>query len=574
MTIRQRRREIAAILVRHGLSQLLAATGLERAISAGRAALGMPVAAEPFVAPRDLRLALQELGPTFIKLGQAASTRGDLLPPEYLAELSKLQDADPPVPARAAWAVIEAELGDATKIAFGSFGLEPVAAASIGQAHSATLPDGTDVIVKVRRPGVVEQIELDLEIVQECAEHASRRWEAAARFDLVGLAEEFARLLRAELDYRQEGKNAEQFAANFSGDSDVQIPRVFWETTTSQVITLERIEGMKVSDLDALTASEIDRHELAERAIRVSAKMIFDDGFFHGDPHPGNFFIEPSGRIGLIDFGLVGTIDDRLRDELGKLLIGVIRKDPDRLAAALIALGATTGRVDQAPLRQDLAELLDGYSERALGEVSIGDAIGKAMEISRRHQLRLPPNLALLVKVIVMGEGLATELDPGFQILPVLAPYARRQLLAELSPAALARRIEQASVDIAELAVDFPGQLHRLLETLGDGGLELHLRAGELEPLLQRTERLGNRIAASVLLAAAINALTELAATDHVRRSDWRRPLPVLIAAVGGYMVARRAIPAAASRAINLAGQGLSERPGATSSPPNSTSRA
>jgi ubiquinone biosynthesis protein len=393
-----------------------------------------------------------------------------------------------------------------------------------------------------------------LEIVQECAEHTSRRWEAAARFDLVGLADEFARLLRAELDYRQEGDNAERFAANFAGDADVQVPRVFWETTTSQVITLERIEGMKVSDVDALAAARIDRHELAERAIRVSAKMIFDDGFFHGDPHPGNFFVEPSGRIGLIDFGIIGTLDDRLREELGKLLVGVIRKDANRLAGSMIALGATTGRVDRARLREDLAELLDRYSERALGEMSVGGAIGQALEIARRHQLRLPRNLALLVKVIVMGEGLAAELDPGFQMVDVLAPYARRQLLAQLSPAALARRMEQVSVDIAELAVDFPGQLHRLLEVLGDGGLELHLRAGELEPLLQRTERLGNRIAASVIVAAVINALTELAATDHVRRSDWRRPLPVLLAAVGGYVAVRRALPAAAARAINLVG--------------------
>jgi ubiquinone biosynthesis protein len=554
MTLRQRKREIAAILVRHGLSQLLAASGLDRAVSAGRAALRLPAAADSFVAPRDLRLALEELGPTFIKLGQAASTRTDLLPPDYLDELAKLQDAAPPVPPQAAWAVIQAELGGATKTAFQSFGLEPLAAASIGQAHPATLQDGTDVVVKVRRPGALEQIELDLEILQDCAEHASRRWEAAARFDLVGLAEEFARLLRAELDYRQEGENAERFAANFADDPNVQIPRVFWETTTSQVITLERVRGVKVSDVDTLTAAGVDRHELAERAVRASAKMIFDDGFFHGDPHPGNLFIEPPGRIGLIDFGIVGTIDDALRDELGKLLIGVIRKDPNRLATSLIALGATNGPVDRAQLRQDLAELLDTHSERALGEVSVGAAIGDALAIARRHRLRLPRNLALLVKVIVMGEGMAAKLDPEFRMADVLAPYARRQLLAQLSPSALARRVEQVSADIAELAVDFPGQLHRLLDVLGDGGLELHLRAGELEPLLQRTERLGNRIAASVIAAAAINALTELAATGHVRRGDLRRPLPVLLAAAGGYVALRRALPAAAVRVFNLVG--------------------
>src|SRR5579871_6335961 len=238
----QRKREIAAVLLRHGLRELVILAGLHRAV-AGPA--GETSAAKVDAGPREVRLALEELGPTFIKLGQLISTRADLLPPHYVEELAKLQDAAPPVPAQAAWAAIEAELGDRTTTAFRWFGLEPLAVASIGQAHAAVLQDGTDVVLKVRRPGVVEQIDLDLEIVREAAERASRRWEAAARLDLVGLAEEFARLLRAELDYVREGNNAERFAVNFAGDPDIQIPRVFWETTTSQVITLERIRGMK-----------------------------------------------------------------------------------------------------------------------------------------------------------------------------------------------------------------------------------------------------------------------------------------------------------------------------------------
>jgi ubiquinone biosynthesis protein len=325
---------------------------------------------------------------------------------------------------------------------------------------------------------------------------------------------------------------------------------VFWETTTSQVIPLERIRGMKVTDVDGLAAAGIDRHELIERATRVTAKMVFDDGFFHGDPHPGNFFVESSGRIGLIDFGIVGTLDDGVRDELGGLLVAVFRKDPHRLAASLIALGTTTGHIDRGLLGKDLAEWLARYSQRAPGDISVGAAIGGLMDIARRHGLRLPPDLALLAKIIAMEEGLAAELDPGFQLAEALAPYARRQVLAQPAPAALGRRLEQAGVDLAELAVDFPGQLHRLLEVLGEGGLELHLRAGELKPLLQRTKRLGNRIVASVLVAAGVNALAGLAATDRSPRSGWRRPLPVLVGALGLYMVGKRGLSGTVRRTM------------------------
>jgi len=528
VTLNQRRRQIAAALARQGLGKLLSMTGLDRTIP-------RRLKHDTDAAPQALRAALEELGPTFIKLGQIVSTRADLLGREYRDELAKLQDGAPPIQGDEAWAVVDAELGGKAEAAFASFDREPLASASIGQAHVATLPDGTEVVVKVRRPGAAELIELDLRILQECAADAVRRWETAARLDVVNLLDEFARLLREELDYVAEGRNAERMAANFAGDPDVQIPRVFWDTTTSRIITLERLRGMKVTDVGALVAAGIDPHLLAERATRITAKMVFDDEFFHGDPHPGNFFVEQDGRIGLIDFGVVGTVDDRLRDELGKILVGIMRKDPRRVAESLVALGTTTGPIDRTELRDDIGELLARYAGLSLGEISLTAAIADFQEISRRHRLRLPSNLALLVKVLTMGEGMATDLDPEFQIGDVLAPYARRSLLAELSPAALERRLEQLGVDAAELAVDFPGQIHRLLDVLGDGGFDLHLRAGELEPLLARMERLGNRIAASVLVSAVIDGLAELAAAGELRRTGWRRAwraLPVLTAAM------------------------------------------
>jgi ubiquinone biosynthesis protein len=253
----------------------------------------------------------------------------------------------------------------------------------------------------------------------------------------------------------------------------------------------------------------------------VMAKMVFQDRFFHADPHPGNFFIKPGGRIGLIDFGMVGALDADLRDQLANLMVGLVRGNPDRLAAALLGLGAATARVDRERLRDDLAELLSRYSGRGPGNLDFGTVSGEMLEIVRRHRLRPSRDLALLLKAFVMNEGMAEQLDPDFRLVEELRPYVYRHLVAELSPAALARRAGQAGVDLAELAVDFPEQLHRILELAASGGFEVHLRTAELEPLVRRAERLANRIAAAVLAAAMVDALVELSSTrtrPHSRR--------------------------------------------------------
>jgi ubiquinone biosynthesis protein len=526
--LRERERHIAEVLVKQGLTQLPVALGLN-----GKASPRRIAGQADEMAPRKLRIALEELGPTFVKLGQMLSTRGDLLSPRYRAELAKLQDAAPAVPTEVIQRTIEQELGPN---AFAWLDLQPLASASIGQAHAATLHDGTEVVVKIRRPGAREQIEQDLAILERRAGQASRHLHVLAQVDWVELAEEFARILRAELDYELEGRNAERFAASFADDRQVQIPRVYWETTTADVITLERMRGIKVTDLDALDEAGVDRRALARLATRVMAKMVFDDGFFHGDPHPGNFFVQPDGRIAIIDFGMVGALDDRLRQQLAELLAGIVRENPDRAAAALIALGASTDRVDQRALGQDLSTLLRRYSGHGVGEIPLGQAIADLMEITRRHRLRLPRDLALLTKALIMEEGLAATLDPGFQIGQALAPFAQRHLLAQLSPTALLRRLERLGLDASE----FPGQLHRIL----NDGIEVHVRTTDLEPLVARLERLGNRIAVSVLAAAAINSLAELAAADRVRPGAWRNsPLAAraaAVAALGGYAAWRR----------------------------------
>jgi ubiquinone biosynthesis protein len=504
---RQREREIARVLTRHGLHSLTATVGLQHHVERSDPESGKSgVIAVP---ARELRLALEELGPTFIKLGQLLSTRADLLPLAYTRELSKLQDAAPPAPADAIRETVESELPGGVG-AFAEFDPKPLAAGSVGEAHAAVLHDGTRVVVKVRRPGVVELIERDLEIISNLAARASRRSALAADFDVIGLAHEFAGELRGQLDYVREACNAERFTVNFAGETGVHIPRVFWELSSSRVITLERLEGMKITDLEALQAAGVDRGELARNAALTVSKMVFVDGFFHGDPHPGNFFIEAGGRLGIIDFGIVGSLDEGLRATLRRILLALDRRDPDRLAAALIAVQGPSGRVDRGALRDDLASLIDEYLGHGAGEFGVGDVIRSTLDVVRRHRLRIPRDLSLLLRTVLLEEGIVAGLDREFRLVEVLGPYVRRHVFTGVTASALLHRLQDAGVDLAELASDLPSQLRHALNILDDGGFDVHLRASELEPLMSRAERLGNRIVLSVLAAALIDAGTQL----------------------------------------------------------------
>ena len=428
----KRYRQIADALTRHGLGFLVGTFGIDRVVPFHRGLLGHPRRPEPYTQPEHVRMALADLGATATKFGQILSTRSDLLPPEYSSELAKLQDAVPPVPFTKLSETLSAELGRPIDEAFASFDPEPLAAASIGQAHLATLHDGTEVVVKIRRPGVVEQVCEDLEILKNLAAAAGRRWEAAEQYDVVAVVDEFADALLLELDYLREGRNAERLAANFADDSGLHVPRIFWETTTSRVLTQERVQGLKVDDLDGLEAAGIDRKELAMRLARVLLKMVFEDGFYHADPHPGNFFIESGEVIGLIDFGMVGTVDDRTREELAAVLMALSNNDSEELVDAVLNISGAAGAVvDRAALSVDLQRLVSEYSDRPLGDVPCGPVVERYLAILRAHRMQLPSRFALLLKTVMMSEGLGLKLDPEFSLTALLAPYARKLVLED-----------------------------------------------------------------------------------------------------------------------------------------------
>ena len=500
--------QVGEVLARHGLGFLANVTGLDHFF--GDPSAPGQDGRHRATTPERVRLALEDLGPTFIKLGQLLSTRSDLLPPPYLTELAKLQDAAPAVPAEAILEAISAELGADVDELFADFDVHPLASASIGQAHAAHVTDGTPVVVKVRRPGVVAQVEEDLEIVQNLARQASRRWERARGYDLEGLAQEFAISLRAELDYLQEARNAERFAANFSADPRVRIPRIIWERTTARVLTLERVTGIKVDDLGGLDAAGIDRKELARRGADLVLTMIFHDRFFHADPHPGNLFVTLDGSIALIDFGMVGELDEELTQELADFLIGFTRASPSLLAAALYRLSVTKDIDDRPKFEQSLAGWVSQYADRPLSEVDFTHLLRQLLTMLREHHIQLPRQLALLFKVLIMVEGMGVRLDHEFALGEVLTPYARRLVKDRMSVTATARRLQRASGDATELFIELPGRLRRILETLDTTGVQLHLRAAELEPLVGRAERIGNRLVAGMVVAALINGIGNL----------------------------------------------------------------
>ena len=506
-----RSKQIAGVLLSHGWNFL---RNNEERIGAT-----MSVAAN--ARPLHLRLALEELGTTFIKLGQILSTRADLLPPEYLVELTKLQDSAPPVAFEEIHQAIIVELGQPIENVFAQFDPVPLAAASIGQAHAAILWDGTEVVVKIRRPGVVEQVNEDLEILRELAATASRHWNIADRYDLSGLVEEFSQTLRSELDYIREGHNAEKFAANFAGDPFVHVPRVFWTATTSRVLTLERIRGVKINDLNGLDEQGTDRRWLAQYATNVVLKMVCEDGFFHADPHPGNFFIEPQGAIGLIDFGMVGVLDEQTQGLLAELLIAINHQNADQLVDVFLDLGVTRKGIDRASVRRDIERLLSTYWGLPLGELKVATLLNDVYSVMRRHHLHLPSNLALLLKTVIMIEGVGVNLDPDFRLTNSLTPYTERLVLRQYSPFRWMRSFGRASLDLAKLGVEMPQHLRRIVTAAENGSLQIGMRPEGFDPVIDRLEGIANRIVLGVIAAAFINGLAVL--VSIYRPPGWER---------------------------------------------------
>ncbi|MHB1005172.1 MAG: ABC1 kinase family protein [Chloroflexota bacterium] len=511
-----RYRQVAQTLGRHGFGFIVAGLGLSRRLPFRPTRLDV---AGPG-GPQRLRAALQELGATFIKLGQLLSTRGDLLPPEYVEELSKLQDSLPPVPFESIAHVIETELGAPPESIFAEFDPSPIAAASTSQVHVARLIEGQEVVVKVQRPGVATLFAEDLDIIHDIAALASSRTRLGRDYDLVGIAEEMSVTLRPSLNYRVEGRNADRFRAVFREEGAVYVPTVYWQYTTGRVLTMERLHGVKITDYPALDAMEIDRLALARQSARVLMTMVFDVGLFHADPHPGNFFVREDGRLAIMDFGLVGHVGQVTRENLSRLFMAVVNRNSERMVDALTELGALRHPQERMALVRDLERLLFEYYDLPLGDVPIGQLLADAMRIANRRGLQLPTDLALLATVVAANEGMGRTLAPGFRLLEEVKPFARHLFTEHFGPTQLARRFGAGLIDAVDVAPEMPARIQGVLKQVERGRLEVGVRSDQIDHLAHEVSASANRLALSAIVAAFIISLAILVAVYHAPGSN------------------------------------------------------
>ena len=478
--------QIGRILVRHGFGFLFDVRR-ERRERKG---------AQEFLAPNfgvRLRRALDDLGPTFVKFGQLLSTRSDIFPESVLAELQKLQDTVAPVPLEAAQGVIERELGVSVEEVFTGFNPVPLGSASIGQVYRAQLRGGEDVAVKVQRPEARRRVESDLVIMRDLANFLDSRLGERLFVDVRSLVAEFEGVIRRELDYSVEAENARRFAHNFAG-TPVKIPGIYLEFSTSRVITMEFIEGTRFNDLRPLMLVPAERRRVASMGADAIFKMAFQDGFFHGDPHPGNLFLTPEGELALLDFGMVGYMSRSDIDALSRLFIAVVRQDAPAVLRGLEDLGVRYATEVRGELVQELREFLFKYSGLSVGEVTLGQALSELITLVRRYRLRVPPVFPLLVKALVTAEGISRSIDPTINVYEVARPYAQRLLSERTSPGFVAEAARERTLEYIRYVEDYPEQLRQLLSELEDGELEVRLNHRGLDRLGSQVDVLANRL--------------------------------------------------------------------------------
>lgn len=450
-----------------------------------------------------LRRALDDLGPTFVKFGQLLSTREDLLPEGVLVELQKLQSTVTPLPVGVAQRVIEGELGAPVGKLFAEFDAEALGAASIGQVHRARLATGEQVAVKVQRPEAPRRVAADLRLMRDLAALIDARFGSRILIDVPGLVAEFEGVILRELDFEAEAANARRFAHNFA-DSPVKIPGIHTALSTRRVLTMEFIEGERFYRIEPRLLLPAERRRVATMGADAIFKMAFDDGFFHGDPHPGNLILTPEGNLALLDFGMVGYLSRGDIEALSRLFLAVIRRDADSALRGLEGLGVRYAQEVRPALVQELRGFLFKYSGLSVGEVTLGQALGELISIARRYRLSVPPVFPLLTKALVTAEALARSIDPSLNVFEVARPYARRLLQERFQPAALAARVEDRTVEYARYLEDYPEQIGQLLAELEDGSLEVRLNHRGIDELIGEVDVLANRLVFALLTAALL----------------------------------------------------------------------
>ncbi|WJY26926.1 ABC1 kinase family protein [Sporosarcina trichiuri] len=501
--------EIINAFLRNGFSHVLFRLGLtDRRRS--RAADGEQSDTNLQHIGEKLSRTLQELGPTFIKLGQIASTRRDLVPPEITRELEKLQDHAKPFPFEQVKQIVEDELDCPLTDAFESFNDVPMATASIGQVHEAFRHDGQKVAVKVQRPGIRNTVHTDLSILKEIAGLIENNTEWGKMYGIREIISEFADTLLDELDYEHEGRNAERIAKQSEGNDGVYIPKIYWDTSSGRVLTMELIEGVKSDNLARLDELGYDRGLLARNLVHEMFSQVLDHGFFHGDPHPGNILFLPGNTLSFIDFGMMGFLDDNLKFQFAKLVMELERGNTKGIIKALDAMGILDDDTDLRSLEKDLGLLKTKYYDVPLENVSLGGVFVDLFEVAYRHRIRIPSEITVLGKTILTVEGLISKLDPHMRIMDGVEPFGKQLIRERYSPSAVLKNAWESLTENAEIIANIPKDFKDISTALKKGKLKLDINLRQAGFILRRLDIISNRLAFSVILLAFSILMTGL----------------------------------------------------------------
>lgn len=475
--------EIFSVLSKYGLANWASRFDVEFARNLFKAKDGQALAKQP--PERRIRLALTELGPTFIKLGQVLSTRPDLVGVALAQELEHLQEEAPADSIGEVRQTIESEFHRPIEELFAEFDPEPLASASIGQVHAARLHSGEAVVVKVKHRHVEDKVRVDLDIIAGLAQFAEKMPEYR-NYRPMATMEEFRRTLLRELDFARERRNMQRFARNFRRDRRVRIPMAYAELCSSRVLTMERLTGIKLAEAAKVRGSRAELDEIARRGAHIFLEMIFTHGFFHADPHPGNIVILEGNVIGLFDFGMVGQVDERLREDIEDMLVALVGRDAEHLTSLIVRVGRVPQDLDLASLSYDVSEYVANYGDQPLNDFDFTGAINELTELIRRYEITLPPRIALLLKVLVMLEGMSRMASPTFNLMEVIRPYQRKLIMRRLSPLRRVRKLQRIYRELEHLAEVTPRSLSDILEQIQSGKFDVHLDHRGLEPSVNR----------------------------------------------------------------------------------------
>ncbi|MBW2055520.1 MAG: AarF/ABC1/UbiB kinase family protein, partial [Deltaproteobacteria bacterium] len=453
-----RYRQILTVFFKYGFGDLVELLKIEQYIEIGLQLISKNRRSrlEKLSRAQRVRMACEELGPTYIKFGQILSTRPDLVPVDFIKELSKLQDNVPSSPFSEVSKIIESELGGPPEDIFDFFEKTPLASASIGQVYRATLKDGEAVAVKVQRPGIKKIIEVDLEIMLHLATLMEHHIEEMSLHQPVKIVEEFARTLEKEIDYTIEATNMERIASNFLNDLTIYVPKVFRDTTTESILTTELVEGIKVSDIDRLEEAGLDRKLITVRGADIVLKQIIKHGFFHADPHPGNIFVLPDNVICLLDFGMTGSVDRRTREDFIDLAESVVNRNESRATQVLLKLTYWDEDPDIRLLEKDVADFMGRHLHKPLKDIKIGKLLNNLLELAFQHRLRISPDIFLMLKAFSSIEGVGLMLDPDFDMIKQAAPFIKEVKHARMSPHRITGDIFRLAIELFQFVENFP----------------------------------------------------------------------------------------------------------------------